>query len=120
MSDIVVMFLPDVACSEAFTVLRQLGEPVLEQELNLCCAHAQTESGGNISLQLLAFRTQLLEAVEELHIRRVKLCYSSVALQFIHFILISPTKALPASWRCVILFTYSGKHVTNLHKKRII
>ncbi|XP_070828070.1 coiled-coil domain-containing protein 73 [Chaetodon trifascialis] len=41
--------------------------PVLEQELSRC----RTESGGTILLQLLEFKTHLLEAVEELHIRRV-------------------------------------------------
>ncbi|XP_033491903.1 coiled-coil domain-containing protein 73 [Epinephelus lanceolatus] len=43
---------------------------VLEQELSLSGALCQTESGGTILLQLLEFKTHLLEAVEELHIRR--------------------------------------------------
>lgn len=45
---------------------------MLEQELSLSGALCQTESGGTILLQLLEFKTHLLEAVEELHIRRVK------------------------------------------------
>ncbi|XP_063732783.1 coiled-coil domain-containing protein 73-like isoform X2 [Eleginops maclovinus] len=44
--------------------------PMLEQELSLSNARCQTESGGTISLHLLEFKTHLLEAVEELHIRR--------------------------------------------------
>ncbi|XP_034734215.1 sporulation-specific protein 15-like isoform X2 [Etheostoma cragini] len=47
-----------------------LGGPVLEQELSLPNARCQAESGGTILLQLLEFKTHLLEAVEELHIRR--------------------------------------------------
>lgn len=46
---------------------------MLEHELNLSSSHCQTDSGGNILLQLLEFKTNLLEAVQELHIRRVKL-----------------------------------------------
>ncbi|XP_029289988.1 coiled-coil domain-containing protein 73 isoform X2 [Cottoperca gobio] len=42
--------------------------PVLE--LSLSNARCQTESGGTILLQLLEFKTHLLDAVEELHIRR--------------------------------------------------
>ncbi|XP_034094542.1 coiled-coil domain-containing protein 73-like [Gymnodraco acuticeps] len=44
--------------------------PMLGQELSLSNARCQTESGGTISLHLLGFKTHLLEAVEELHIRR--------------------------------------------------
>ncbi|XP_033997486.1 coiled-coil domain-containing protein 73-like [Trematomus bernacchii] len=44
--------------------------PMLGQELSLSNARCQTESGGTISLHLLEFKTHLLEAVEELHIRR--------------------------------------------------
>ncbi|XP_030587620.1 coiled-coil domain-containing protein 73 isoform X3 [Archocentrus centrarchus] len=58
------------AHSETRPTHTTLGEPVLEQELSLSCAHSQTESGGNVSLRLLEFKTHLLEAVEELHIRR--------------------------------------------------
>ncbi|XP_032380506.1 coiled-coil domain-containing protein 73 isoform X1 [Etheostoma spectabile] len=47
-----------------------VGGPVLEQELSLPNAQCQAESGGTILLQLLEFKTHLLEAVEELHIRR--------------------------------------------------
>ncbi|XP_035858596.1 uncharacterized protein LOC116057600 isoform X4 [Sander lucioperca] len=47
-----------------------VGGPVLEQELSLPNARCQAESGGTILLQLLEFKTHLLEAVEELHIRR--------------------------------------------------
>ncbi|XP_026167350.1 coiled-coil domain-containing protein 73 isoform X2 [Mastacembelus armatus] len=47
-----------------------VGGPVLEQEQSLSGAHCQTESGGTILLQLLEFKKHLLEAVEELHIRR--------------------------------------------------
>ncbi|XP_068459731.1 coiled-coil domain-containing protein 73 isoform X2 [Clinocottus analis] len=46
------------------------GGPVMEQELSLSNTRCQTESGGTILLQLLEFKTHLLEAVEELHIRR--------------------------------------------------
>lgn len=49
----------------------QVGGPVLGHELSMSSARCQTESGGNILLQLLEFKTHLLEAVEELHIRRV-------------------------------------------------
>lgn len=44
--------------------------PELVQELSLPNDHCQTKSGGNILLQLLEFKTHLLEVVEELHIRR--------------------------------------------------
>ncbi|XP_038562126.1 uncharacterized protein LOC119893839 isoform X2 [Micropterus salmoides] len=47
-----------------------VGGPVLGHELSMSSARCQTESGGNILLQLLEFKTHLLEAVEELHIRR--------------------------------------------------
>ncbi|XP_051238892.1 coiled-coil domain-containing protein 73-like [Dicentrarchus labrax] len=47
-----------------------VGEPAMEQELSLSSTRCQTESGGTILLQLLEFKTHLLEAVEELHIRR--------------------------------------------------
>nr|XP_046250480.1 coiled-coil domain-containing protein 73-like isoform X2 [Scatophagus argus] len=47
-----------------------VGESVLEQEPSLPSAQCQTESGGTLLLQLLEFKTHLLEAVEELHIRR--------------------------------------------------
>ncbi|XP_044049416.1 coiled-coil domain-containing protein 73-like isoform X6 [Siniperca chuatsi] len=47
-----------------------VGGPVLEHELSMSSAHCQTESGGTILLQLLEFKIHLLEAVEELHIRR--------------------------------------------------
>ncbi|XP_028440589.1 coiled-coil domain-containing protein 73 isoform X2 [Perca flavescens] len=47
-----------------------VGGPVLEQELSLPNARCQAESGGTILLQLLEFKTHLLEAVEELHIQR--------------------------------------------------
>ncbi|XP_054475549.1 restin homolog isoform X2 [Anoplopoma fimbria] len=47
-----------------------VGGPAMEQELSLSNARCQTESGGPILLQLLEFKTHLLEAVEELHIRR--------------------------------------------------
>nr|XP_043891397.1 myosin heavy chain, skeletal muscle, adult-like [Solea senegalensis] len=43
-----------------------VGEP----ELCLSSAPCQTESGGTILLQLFEFKTHLLEAVEELHIRK--------------------------------------------------
>eukprot|EP00064_Thunnus_orientalis_P005099 superscaffoldBa00000487_g5112 len=46
------------------------GGPETQQELSLSSAPSQTESGGTILLQLLEFKTHLLEAVEELHIRR--------------------------------------------------
>ncbi|XP_034390563.1 uncharacterized protein LOC117732061 [Cyclopterus lumpus] len=46
------------------------GGPAMEQELSLSNTCCQTESGGTILLQLLEFKTHLLEAVEELHIRR--------------------------------------------------
>ncbi|CAK6973248.1 uncharacterized protein LOC121896904 [Scomber scombrus] len=44
--------------------------PETLHELPLPGALCQTESGGTILLQLLGFKTHLLEAVEELHIRR--------------------------------------------------
>lgn len=44
---------------------------MLEPELSLSRARCQTESEGTILLQLLEFKTHLLETVEELHIRRV-------------------------------------------------
>ncbi|XP_035520300.1 uncharacterized protein LOC118330032 [Morone saxatilis] len=47
-----------------------VGGPAMEQELSLSSTRCQTESGGTILLQLLEFKTHLLEAVEELHIRR--------------------------------------------------
>nr|XP_020460019.1 coiled-coil domain-containing protein 73 isoform X14 [Monopterus albus] len=47
-----------------------VGGPALEQELSLSSTQCQTESGGTILLQLLEFKTHLLEAIEELHIRR--------------------------------------------------
>ncbi|XP_068567702.1 coiled-coil domain-containing protein 73 isoform X2 [Cebidichthys violaceus] len=47
-----------------------VGGPAMEQELSLSDARCQAESGGTILLQLLEFKTHLLEAVEELHIRR--------------------------------------------------
>lgn len=49
----------------------QVGGPETRQELSLSSAPCQTESEGTILLQLLEFKTHLLEAVEELHIRRV-------------------------------------------------
>ncbi|XP_031731534.1 coiled-coil domain-containing protein 73 isoform X2 [Anarrhichthys ocellatus] len=55
--------------AHAFLLL-QVGGPAMEQELSLSNARCQTESGGTILLQLLEFKTHLLEAVEELHIRR--------------------------------------------------
>nr|XP_019960903.1 PREDICTED: uncharacterized protein LOC109641042 [Paralichthys olivaceus]XP_019960904.1 PREDICTED: uncharacterized protein LOC109641042 [Paralichthys olivaceus] len=45
-------------------------EFALEQSLSLSSASCQRESGGPILLQLLEFKTHLLEAVEELHIRK--------------------------------------------------
>ncbi|XP_013767861.1 coiled-coil domain-containing protein 73 isoform X2 [Pundamilia nyererei] len=56
--------------SETLPTHTTFGEDVLEHELNLSSSHCQTESGGNILLQLLEFKTNLLEAVQELHIRR--------------------------------------------------
>ncbi|KAM3609409.1 uncharacterized protein V6R79_014288 [Siganus canaliculatus] len=47
-----------------------VGGPALEQEPSLHSTHCQTESGGTLLLQLLEFKSLLLEAVEELHIRR--------------------------------------------------
>lgn len=44
----------------------------MEQEPSLSNTRCLTESGGTILLQLLEFKTHLLEAVEELHIRRVQ------------------------------------------------
>nr|XP_010770817.1 PREDICTED: coiled-coil domain-containing protein 73 [Notothenia coriiceps] len=44
--------------------------PMLGQELSLSNSRCQTETGSTISLHLLEFKTHLLEAVEELHIRR--------------------------------------------------
>ncbi|XP_026221123.1 myosin-1 [Anabas testudineus] len=44
--------------------------PAGQQELSLSSIHCETESGGTFLLQLLEFKTHLLEAVEELHIRR--------------------------------------------------
>lgn len=52
--------------------LLQVGAPVLEPEVSLSGAFCQTEREGTILLQLFEFKTQLLEAVEELHIRRVQ------------------------------------------------
>ncbi|KAK2841853.1 hypothetical protein Q5P01_012053 [Channa striata] len=43
---------------------------VLEERLPVPSTHCETQSGGTILLQLLEFKTHLLEAVEELHIRR--------------------------------------------------
>ncbi|XP_035011790.2 myosin-1 isoform X2 [Hippoglossus stenolepis] len=43
---------------------------VEEESLSLSSASCQRESGGTILLQLLEFKTHLLEAVEELHIRK--------------------------------------------------
>lgn len=54
-----------------FYFFLQIGGPVLEPELSLSRARCQTESEGTILLQLLEFKTHLLETVEELHIRRV-------------------------------------------------
>uniref|UniRef100_A0A8C5AL13 Coiled-coil domain containing 73 n=1 Tax=Gadus morhua TaxID=8049 RepID=A0A8C5AL13_GADMO len=42
----------------------------LEQELSVSYVPCQVESGGAFSLQVLEFKTCLLEAVEELQIRR--------------------------------------------------
>ncbi|KAM7396243.1 hypothetical protein PAMP_019300 [Pampus punctatissimus] len=47
-----------------------VGGPETQQELSPSSVPCQTESGGTILLQLLEFKTHLLEAVEELHIRR--------------------------------------------------
>lgn len=44
--------------------------PEYGQELSLSTEPCQTKNGGNILLQLLDFKRHLLEAVEELHIRR--------------------------------------------------
>uniref|UniRef100_A0A3P9J5Y3 Coiled-coil domain containing 73 n=1 Tax=Oryzias latipes TaxID=8090 RepID=A0A3P9J5Y3_ORYLA len=44
--------------------------PASEPELSWSSSHSQTESEGTILLQLLEFKTHLLEVVEELHIRR--------------------------------------------------
>ncbi|AWP08935.1 putative myosin-1-like [Scophthalmus maximus] len=44
--------------------------PAVEQDLSLTSAPCPTDSGGTILLQLLQFKTHLLEAVEELHIRK--------------------------------------------------
>uniref|UniRef100_A0A3B3C0J1 Coiled-coil domain containing 73 n=1 Tax=Oryzias melastigma TaxID=30732 RepID=A0A3B3C0J1_ORYME len=44
--------------------------PASEQMLFSSSSHSQTESEGTILLQLLEFKTHLLEVVEELHIRR--------------------------------------------------
>ncbi|KAM6937942.1 coiled-coil domain-containing protein 73 [Xenentodon cancila] len=51
-------------------VLVLFGGSALEQEPSLSSSHCQTESEGNVLLQLLEFKSHLLEAVEELHIRR--------------------------------------------------
>ncbi|XP_047452661.1 coiled-coil domain-containing protein 73-like [Mugil cephalus] len=45
-------------------------ESASEEEPSLSNTHGQTESGGTVILQLLEFKSHLLEAVEELHIRR--------------------------------------------------
>ncbi|CAI5668003.1 unnamed protein product [Oreochromis niloticus] len=56
--------------SETLPTHTTFGEDVSEHDLNPSSSHCQTESGGNILLQLLEFKTNLLEAVQELHIRR--------------------------------------------------
>ncbi|XP_018559579.1 coiled-coil domain-containing protein 73 [Lates calcarifer] len=56
--------------SETATPYTTVGGPALEQELSLPSAHCQTESGCTLLLQLLEFKTHLVEAVEELHIRK--------------------------------------------------
>ncbi|XP_034031436.1 myosin-9-like [Thalassophryne amazonica] len=59
-------------CSDAGTLPTRtnVGYPEPEQSLSLTGAPCPTESRGTISLQLLEFKTHLLEVVEELHIRR--------------------------------------------------
>lgn len=49
----------------------QVAGPALDLELSLSKGRCQTESEGTILLQLLEFKTHVLDAVEELHIRRV-------------------------------------------------
>nr|XP_040019708.1 uncharacterized protein LOC120809742 isoform X2 [Gasterosteus aculeatus aculeatus] len=47
-----------------------VGSTAMEEELSLSNARCQTQGGGTILLQLLEFKTHLLETFEELHIRR--------------------------------------------------
>uniref|UniRef100_A0A3P9LB29 Coiled-coil domain containing 73 n=1 Tax=Oryzias latipes TaxID=8090 RepID=A0A3P9LB29_ORYLA len=54
----------------ALFLLIQFSGPASEPELSWSSSHSQTESEGTILLQLLEFKTHLLEVVEELHIRR--------------------------------------------------
>ncbi|XP_061678664.1 protein lava lamp-like isoform X2 [Syngnathoides biaculeatus] len=52
------------------TKTSQKGEAITPEERLLLNSHSQSESGETILLQLLEFKTHLLEAVVELHIRR--------------------------------------------------
>lgn len=52
-------------------VFWQVAGPAAELGLSLSKGRCQTDSEGTILLQLLEFKTHLLDAVEELHIRRV-------------------------------------------------
>lgn len=60
----------------------------MEEELSLSNARCQTQGGGTILLQLLEFKTHLLETFEELHIRRVRKHFVTFAVSVQPFKLI--------------------------------
>ncbi|XP_043981089.1 paramyosin-like isoform X2 [Gambusia affinis] len=56
--------------SETALSFSALEDPASEQKLFLSSSHSQTEGGAPILVQLLEFKTDLQDVVEELHIRR--------------------------------------------------
>ncbi|XP_054891531.1 coiled-coil domain-containing protein 73-like [Poeciliopsis prolifica] len=56
--------------SETALSFSAVEDPALEEKLFLSSSHSQTEGGAPILLQLLEFKTDLQDIVEELHIRR--------------------------------------------------